>query len=249
MFVFLFISFLFLSKPVFAEDTPTANPSAQWLFDITSAPDEIEKGKNFSINFRIKNGQPNTEYTLKVFDCRGDRACFVKTINQDNVLKIDSNWDLFPKYTTGLDGEISDTIIGLIDDCTDKYLVEGDYAQLKLKTRVGDTTPYVQGINILLPTPTLTITPTSIPTNTPVPTATQTPTIISTPLDISPSSTQTDIPTPYPTQEITSQVLGTTSPQTQNKASNPRQILPVIFMVTGGGFLITPTLVTKFKKK
>lgn len=242
------------SSPVssVASETDTTPPPPEFI--ITDSPPEIEKGKRFSIKFALKNGQPHTTYTLKVVDDRGDRACFVKTINNDTILHSNSSWDDFPQYTVGPDGEIEDVILAVIDDCSEKRLETGDYAQIRLKTKEDEKVKsLVAGIRITFPAPTLpptrTPTPTSQPTNMPKPTPTVTVSITPTPSNLTPSPTQTSFPSPTPTDEFRPQVLGSATTEPTSTPKDPRQIIPIIFMITGGLFLATPAIVSKFKKK
>jgi Lamin Tail Domain len=101
-----------------------------------------------------------------------------------------------------------------------------------------------------------TLTPTPAPTNTPIPTSTPAPT--NTPIPTStPAPTNTPIPTNTPgsvtmvpleedSQEENSPT-GTVLGKSQDQ-STKRNFLPLILIISGGGLLLTPVIITKLKK-
>lgn len=117
------------------------------------------------------------------------------------------------------------------------------------------------------PKPTSTIKPTSTPkptsttkpSSTPYPTSTPKPTLTPT-LSISPSPTDTitDTPTPEPSPEILGEyddisetisfITPTASPSAKTNHVDIFGIIPYFLITAGGGLLLTPTLITKFKK-
>ncbi len=231
-------------------------PDNDFLFEIQDIPDKIEKGKKFSIGFNLENGQPETDYQIKVFDYRGDRSCFVKTMNGDVVLNSTSKWESYPIYKTNISGKISDYIFAIIDDCTEKFLEDGDYATIKLKLSIGHTTPDSHVVGLIIPTSNPTPTPTIKPTSTPYPTSTPKTTSTPTPT-VSPTVTDTPTDTPSPVP----QVLGNTN-QTQDipdiyKFEDPKSAsssakftltsyAPYFLIIVGGGLLLAPAIFSKF---
>ena len=106
------------------------------------------------------------------------------------------------------------------------------------------------------PKPTTTIKPSS----TPKPTSTLKPTLTPT-LSISPSPTDTitDTPTLEPSPEILGEydditdtisfITPTATPSSKLNQANIFNIIPYFLITAGGGLLLTPTLITKLKKK
>jgi len=255
------------STPVTTTNTPTPDPSPPILtstpiptpvseFIIADAPDDIEISKTFSVSFEIKNAFPNLVFHIKGFDI--DNPAYTQTQNGDNWLNYNgtnSAWDSHPSFSTDNNGYFKNSIN--LRFRSDKDISPDYPSRLRLKSDTLGESGNIQVIVVKVPliptnTPTSTSAPNPTATLTKSPTSTPKPTVTisltPTPSKLTPSPTQIDTPTPIPTEEPIPQVLGTTSPSNPKQPKDPRRILPIVFMVTGGLFLTTPALITKFKK-
>lgn len=232
-----------LSTPT-PTSTPIPTPAPEFTF--TDAPDDIEVGKTFSLSFEIKNATPNLVFHIKGFDI--DNPTYTQTQNGDNWLNYSGSngaWDAHPSFTTDSSGNSTDSIN--LRFRSDKGISPDYPSRLRLKSDTLGESGNIQVVVVKVP-----LAPTNIPTSTPKPTSSITPThtltLTPTPSNLTPSPTNTSTPSATPTDRFQPQILGATTTEPPSPPKDPRRILPIIFMVTGGLFLTTPALITKFKK-
>jgi len=183
MWLISLLTFLLLSKPIYAVSTGV-------IVNTYNNPSNINE--NFNINYSISNASINTEYYAKIFT---DPANNIKTFNSE-CLSNTNAWTSFPKITTDNEGKYT----GDITACTDSELAAGDYNfKIKIALVSKTATQYSSSDNNI----TLNIAPlpTGGPTIIPTPTSTPSPTGGITPTDAPPTSepTITNTPTPPPT--------------------------------------------------
>jgi len=243
--------------------TPTPTTISQSIY-IDSAPSSpVSPNQTFSLQFTIHNPDPNFEYKLKVVYGSGnesDKTCLVKTVYPDNtILNFNSPWSSFPIYKSSDSNTLSGTIKAVLSDCTNGSTLP-DSLSIKIKSENDILSQNLKYIDIKKdPSSTPKPTSTTKPSSTPYPTSTPKPTLTPT-LSISPSPTDTitDTPTPEPSPEILGEyddisetisfITPTASPSAKTNHVDIFGIIPYFLITAGGGLLLTPTLITKFKK-
>jgi len=233
--------------------SPTPTTASSSIY-IDSAPESVSPNQVFSLQFSIHNPSPNFEYRLKVVYGSGsesDKTCLVKTIYPDNTtLNFNSSWSSFPIYKSSDSNTLSATIKAVLSDCTNGSTLPNSLS-VKIKSENDILSQNLKYIDIKKD-------PTSIPTK--IPTSTLKPTLTPT-LSISPNPTDTitDTPTPKPSPEILGEyddiadtisfITPTSTPSAKTNQANIFNIIPYFLITAGGGLLLTPTLITKLKKK
>jgi len=258
--------------------TNTANPTPTTVSPniyIDSAPQSVNPNQVFSLQFSIHNPSPNFEYRLKVVYGSGsesDKTCLVKTVYPDNtILNFNSSWSDFPVYKSSDSNTLTGTIKAVLSDCTNGSTLPTSLS-VKIKSENDILSQNLKYIDIKMdptstPKPSSTPSPTSTPkpvsttkpSSTPYPTSTPkktlTPTQSASP---SPTLTVTDTPTFKPSPEVLGEydeiaetisfITPTPTPLAKTNQTSIFDIIPYFLITAGGGLLLTPTLVTKFKK-
>ena len=229
MAVILIFLFLFFTRPILAQESPTATPSAsptpaEIRLDITDSPSSpVTIGTEFSISISLINAQPNTKYYFKpkTVDSSTTNYFYYKCNDSDGWCHYTSTFTDLPNLTTDSQGQVSGSLVLRFQ--TDKatagtYRVRVNYESVKpegsneweesfnivvVEAVAPENTPIPSATNTPNPTPTSTPVPTTKPSSTPYPTSTPKITFTPTPEN---TLTPTEIPTDTPEPEA--QVLG-----------------------------------------
>lgn len=246
--------------------TSSSTPSSSATFSQTT----VVKNNLFSVDVSLSNLSIGKTYYIKLFSVATSTS--IDNYYNSNWLNYTSSWSSYPfvvptSSSQNITIQARAMITGVINDLkirlhegSSNYDSSSQYSLTSLEPTAVPTatltptptpTPTPNPTN----TPTPTLIPTITPTKTPTPTLSQTPTPTVT---ILPTATDslTETPANDPTIPITDlvpEVLGT-----QTTAENKTQELeknfakpsltPIVFLVAGGLLLLSPLLISKFKK-
>jgi len=213
--------------------TPTLTPVSSTL-TVSNLPTQVTAGQQFTVTLNL-HAKTNLSYQFKVYGGVNSDNYSYEVKNGDTwVNGYNGAWDSLPQSSTGADGNSS---FGLT--VRFKTNETSGTSQLIAKVKEAASNSFLVSssytIDVIDPSPT------SKPTNTITPTPTPTPTTTLTPI---PEATPTDS-----TSSLLGNILGATSPEASKSSASFKStnLLPLIFIISGGILLATPLIISKLK--